>query len=211
MQWTKQRKMMISGGLAVFSVALALAARKLSCSLAALAMGCSTLGDALLAGYPGCFAKVNNRQAKGGLVFLGAHILYIAALLVSSGKDISVLLPCFTLPFVLFFCVTVLHGALFYFRVCSPVPRFFFAAAFLYLLMAGVHAAAAVTVSGLSGGWYALNVAGALLFYLSDAILLARKYGAARGKHITAMIWITYVPAQFCLLIGFFLARQAPA
>ena len=76
--------------------------------------------------------------------------------------------------------------------------------------MVGIHAASAVTVYGQAGGSYLLNAAGAILFYLSDAILLARKYGAVRGKNVTALIWITYVPAQICLITGIFLAQNMP-
>ena len=207
---TKQRKMIISGGLTLFSAVLALLARSLPCCLAALAMGTSTLGDALLAGYPGCFAEIENKLVKGAVAFFAAHILYICALFVSYGKDVPALLPHFVLPFSLFFVLTVLHGAFFYSRGGSAVSPAFFAAAFFYLLTVGIHAAAAFTVAGQSDGGYLLNAAGALLFYLSDAILLARKYGAIRGKYITALIWLTYVPAQLCLITGIYLMRTAP-
>ena len=73
-------------------------------------------------------------------------------------------------------------------------------------MTAGLHGAAAVCVCAQTGGHFALNVAGAALFYLSDAVLLARKYGAVGGKYTTALIWLTYVPAQLCLMLGFFLA-----
>ncbi|MBR6184694.1 MAG: hypothetical protein IKQ41_00355 [Clostridia bacterium] len=207
MRLTKRIKILISGSLFVLSAVLALLAGKLSCALAALAMGVSAVGDALLAGYPGCFAEIKNRLTKGGLVFLAAHILYILALIASTGKSARALLPDFARPFSLFFGLTALHGALFYFRARSPVPRAFFAAAFFYLLTAGAHAAAAIAVFGQSGGGYALNVAGTLLFYLSDAILLARKYGAVQGKRVSSLIWCTYVPSQLCLIIGFYLTR----
>ena len=52
MRLTKKRKMTISGGLTAFAVVLAVLSRSSCCYLAALAMGISTLGDALLAGYP---------------------------------------------------------------------------------------------------------------------------------------------------------------
>ena len=204
---TKQRKMMISGGLFALSVILAVLAGTHSGALAALAMGISAFGDALLAGYPNCLARIKNRLPKGGLVFLAAHILYIRALIVSFGKDVFALLPHFALPFFVFFGLTLLHGALFYFRAHSTVTRAFFAAAFLYLLTVGVHAATAITVQGLSGGRYTLSVAGALLFYLSDAILLAQKYAALSGRRISSLIWITYSPAQLGLIIGLYMVR----
>ena len=205
MKQTKQGKLLISGGLTIFAVVLALAARRPSCFLGALAMGTSTLGEALLAGYPGCFKNVENRLTKGGLVFLAAHILYICALLVSSGREAGPFLSRFALPFAGFFCLTALLGAIFYIHGRSSVSLAFFIAAFLYLLTVGVHAAVALTISGQSGGGYMLSVAGTLLFYLSDAILLAREFKAVRGKHITALIWLTYVPAQFCLVLGLYL------
>ncbi len=197
---------MISGGLTALSAALALLARRPACCIAALAMAVSTLGDGMLAGYPGCFAGVKNRLTKGGLIFFAAHVLYILALLTASGKASRVLAPSFAPPFCLFLGLTVLHGALFYVRARSTTPRAFFAAAILYLLTVGIHAAAAIAVSGQAGGAFALNVAGALLFYLSDAILLAGKYGAIRGKRVPLLIWLTYVPAQLCLMLGFFLS-----
>ena len=207
---TKQRKMIISGGLTVCSVALALLARSFPCYLAAFAMMASMLGDALLAGYPERFAEIRNKLIKGAFAFFTAHILYICALLCSYGKNITALLPHFALPFSLFLALTVLHGAVFHSRTRSAVSPAFFTAAFSYLLTVGIHAAAAVTVSGQAGGGYLLSAAGAILFYLSDATLLARKYGAIRGKYVTALIWLTYVPAQLCLMTGIFLMRNAP-
>lgn len=204
--WTKERKVMISGGLTALSILLALLARRTSCALAALAMAISFVADALLAGFPGCFSTLRHRLTKGGLIFLAAHLVYILALIRASGRDVPTLLRSFAFPFALFFCLTALHGALFYFRFHSSVSRGFFVAAFLYLLTVGVHAAAAIAVYAPSGGWFALNVAGTLLFYLSDAILLGRKYGAIRGAGTTSLIWITYIPAQLCLILGFFLA-----
>ena len=205
MRLTKKRKMTISGGLTAFAVVLAVLSRSSCCYLAALAMGISTLGDALLAGYPEC---IENKLAKGALAFFAAHILYICTLLVSYGKSIPALLPRFALPFVLFLALTVLHGLLFYSRGNSGFSTGLFTAASFYLLTVGIHAAAAVTVYGQAGGWYLLSAAGAILFFLSDAVLLARKYGAVRGKYVTAVIWLTYVPAQLCLITGIFLTRS---
>ena len=205
MRLTKKRKMTISGGLTAFAVVLAVLSRSSCCYLAALAMGISTLGDALLAGYPEC---VENKLVKGALAFFAAHILYICTLLVSYGKSIPALLPRFALPFVLFLALTVLHGLLFYSRGNSGFSTGLFTAASFYLLTVGIHAAAAVTVYGQAGGGYLLSAAGAILFFLSDAILLARKYGAVRGKYVTAVIWLTYVPAQLCLITGIFLTRS---
>ena len=205
MRLTKKRKMTISGGLTAFAVVLAVLSRSSCCYLAALAMGISTLGDALLAGYPEC---VENKLVKGALAFFAAHILYICTLLVSYGKSIPALLPRFALPFVLFLALTVLHGLLFYSRGNSGFSTGLFTAASFYLLTVGIHAAAAVTVYGQAGGGYLLSAAGAILFFLSDAVLLARKYGSVRGKYVTAVIWLTYVPAQLCLITGIFLTRS---
>lgn len=205
MRLTKKRKMTISGGLTAFAVVLAVLSRSSCCYLAALAMGISTLGDALLAGYPEC---VENKLVKGALAFFAAHILYICTLLVSYGKSIPALLPRFALPFVLFLALTVFHGLLFYSRGNSGFSTGLFTAASFYLLTVGIHAAAAVTVYGQAGGGYLLSAAGAILFFLSDAVLLARKYGAVRGKYVTAVIWLTYVPAQLCLITGIFLTRS---
>ena len=200
--------MTISGGLTAFAVVLAVLSRSSCCYLAALAMGISTLGDALLAGYPEC---VENKLVKGALAFFAAHILYICTLLVSYGKSIPALLPRFALPFVLFLALTVLHGLLFYSRGNSGFSTGLFTAASFYLLTVGIHAAAAVTVYGQAGGGYLLSAAGAILFFLSDAVLLARKYGTVRGKYVTAVIWLTYVPAQLCLITGIFLTRSVSA
>lgn len=202
---TKQRKMIISGSLTAFAVVLAVLSHSSCCYLAALAMGISTLGDALLAGYPEC---VENKLVKGALAFFAAHILYICTLFVSYGKSIPALLPRFALPFVLFLALTVLHGLLFYSRGNSGFSTGLFTAASFYLLTVGIHAATAVTVYGQAGGGYLLSAAGAILFFLSDAVLLARKYGAVRGKYVTAVIWLTYVPAQLCLITGIFLTRN---
>lgn len=206
MQWTKQRKMIISGGLTVLSLALALLARRPSCWLAALAMAVSSVGDGLLAGHPKCFAAVQNKLTKGGMVFLAAHILYITALILASGQRLETLLPRFWGPFAVFAALTVLHGALYFFPKHDRPPLAFFAAAFCYLLTAGIHGAAAFCVATQAEGNFLLNAIGAALFFLSDASLLARKYGAIGGENVTDFIWLTYIPAQLCLLLGFYFA-----
>lgn len=206
-RWTKEQKMMISGGLSVLAVALALLARKPSCWLAAIAMAVSTVGDGLLAGYPRCFASVQNKLTKGGMIFFAAHVLYIPALVVASGQDLAVLLPSFWGPFSVFAALTVLHGTLGFSHPSSRPPLTFFVPAFLYLLTVGVHGAAAVCVSMQTGGRFVLNAAGAVLFYLSDAILLARKYGVLQSERAEGWIWLTYIPAQLCLLLGFYISQ----
>lgn len=206
MWWTDQRKMLCSGGLTALAVILALVIRRPYGYLAALAMAVSTLGDGLLAGYPKVFAPVRDRLIKGGLIFLAAHILYILALILASGREFKALLAHFWVPFAVFAALTVLHGLVFYFRASSRPPFSFFLAAFFYLLTVAVHAAAAVCVCGQTGGRFFLNIVGAILFFLSDAILLASKYGADLGRRVTDLIWFTYAPAQLCLILGFFLS-----
>ena len=198
--------MIISGGLTGLSLVLALLARRPSCWLAALAMAVSSVGDGLLAGHPRCFASVRNKLTKGGIVFLAAHVLYIAALVLASGQRLETLLPRFQGPFAVFAALTALHGALYFFPKRARPPLTFFVAAFFYLLTAGVHGAAAFCVFGQTGGKFLLNAVGAALFFLSDAALLARKYGAISGERATDFIWLTYVPAQLCLMLGFYLA-----
>ena len=206
MRWTKERKMMISGGLTLLALALALLARRPSCWLAALAMGVSSVGDGLLAGYPRCFASVQNKLTKGGLVFFVAHVLYILALVWASGRGLAALLPAFWGPFAVFAGLTVLHGTLYFHPSSSRPSLTFFVPAFLYLLTVGVHGAAAVCVSIQTGGRFFLNAVGAVLFYLSDAILLARRSGVLKSERATDFIWLTYIPAQLCLLLGFYFA-----
>lgn len=198
--------MMISGGLTVLAVILALLASKPYCWLAALAMTVSCVGDGLLAGHPKCFASVQNKLTKGGIVFLAAHILYIAALVLASGQRLETLLPRFWGPFAVFAALTALHGILYFLPKQNRPPITFFLPAFFYLMTAGVHGAAAFCVFGQTGGKLLLNAIGAVLFFLSDAILLARRYGAIGGEHVTDFIWLTYIPAQLCLLLGFYFA-----
>ncbi len=206
MQWTKQLKMMISGVLTVLSLVLALQARRPSCWVAALAMAVSSVGDGLLAGHPKCFASVRNKLTKGGIVFLAAHILYITALVLATGQRVETLLPHFWGPFAVFAGLTALHSVLYFFMKHDRPPLAFFAAAFCYLLTVGVHGAAAFCAAAQADGNFVLNAIGAALFFLSDASLLARKYGAISGECVTDFIWLTYIPAQLCLLLGFYLA-----
>lgn len=198
--------MAISDSLTVLAVVFALLARRPWCTLAALAMAVSSVGDGLLAGYPACFRPVQNRLVKGGLVFFAAHILYILALIRVSGQSAEALLPHFGIPFLIFALLIAIHGYVFYIRAASQAPRAFFAAATCYLLSVGIHAAMAVCVYAQTGGVLILNVIGALLFFLSDAILMARKYVPADEKRTSLLVWLTYVPAQLCLILGFFLA-----
>ncbi|MBR5108548.1 MAG: hypothetical protein IK099_00005 [Clostridia bacterium] len=206
MWWTNQKKLVSSAGLAVLALALALLSRKPCCWLAASAMALSTLGDGVLAGYPKLFSPVKNRLTKGGLIFFAAHILYILALITASGPDAASLLPHFWAPFSAFAAMTVLHGIVFYFRAASRPSLGFFSAAFFYLLAVSVHAGAAVCLFAQLGIRFLPNAVGAVLFFLSDAILLAHKYGFGKGKHVSDLIWFTYVPGQLCLILGFFLA-----
>ena len=198
--------MMISGGMTLLAVILALIARKPWSWLAASAMAVSTVGDALLAGCPSFLQPVKDRLTKGGLVFFVAHCLYILALIRVSGQSAAALLPHFWGPCLVFVLLAAGHGCLFYFRAASKAPRAFFAAASAYLLAVGLHAAAAVCVYSRTGGATILNVLGAALFFLSDAILLARKYVPSDEKRTSFLVWATYVPAQLCLILGFFLA-----
>ncbi len=211
MRWTKREKMAVSGTLTVCAAVLAAAGRTPSCLLAAAAMGLSTLGDALLAGIPARLSGGGSRLVKGGAAFLAAHILYLWALFMACGQEGRTIPSGFAPPIFLFSALTALLCAGFFLRARSRVPRLFSAAAFFYLLTVGIHAAAAVTAAGRWGGGFFLNAAGAVLFYLSDGILLARKYGSVRGKHTEAWIWLTYVPAQLCLLTGFFLTGRSSA
>lgn len=206
MRWTERRRMAISGGLTVLAAALALWAHKPWSGWAALAMAVSTVGDGLLAGYPACFRPVKNKLIKGGAVFFAAHCLYILALIKASGENVKALLPLLLIPGLVFASFTVLHGSLLYFHAGSRPSLGFFAAAMGYLLTAGLHAALAVCVCARGGGRLSLNAAGAMLFYLSDFVLLARKLGDVGGKYTTDLIWLTYIPAQLCLMAGFFLA-----
>ena len=205
MKRPEQRKMMISGGLTALAVILAMLSRNAWNWLAALAMAVSTVGDGLLAGYPSCFQPVKDRLTKGGLVFFAAHCLYILALIRVSGQSVEALLPHFWIPCLVFVFLTAGHGYLFYFRKGSQAPLAFFAAATAYLLTAGIHGAMAVCVYTQTGGSIGLNVLGSALFFLSDCILLARKYVPSDEKLTSALVWITYAPAQLCLILGFFL------
>ena len=203
---TRRTKMLISGSLTILAAVLALAARRPWNGVAALAMAVSSMGDGLLAGYPGCFRAVRDRLIKGGAIFLIAHWLYILALVLASGREFGQLLSGFWLPAFVFTVLTLLIGCLFVTRSSARHPRSFIAAAMVYLLTVGLHCAMAVCVFRETDGHFALNVAGALLFYLSDTILLSRQFMVIGEKYGDALIWLTYVPAQFCLILGFFLA-----
>lgn len=205
--WTEQRKKTCSIGLTLLAAALALWARTAWSAAAALAMAVSAVGDGLLAGYPACFQKVKDRLIKGGLVFFAAHCLYMLALVLYARRSVQALLPPFLLPALVFLLLSCLHGYWFCLRGASNVPLSFFAASMAYLLTVGAHAALAVCVSAQSGGPIWISAVGAALFYLSDAILLAYKYGRVPGKDCSSPVWFTYAPAQLLLLMGFFLAR----
>lgn len=197
--------MRISCGLTALALVLALLARKPACWLAALAMAVSTVADALLAGHPKPFAPVRHKLIKGGLVFFAAHIVYIIALIRITGQRAEALLPFFWGPFAVFAALAALHGALFYAPARARVSPVFFAAALFYLLTVSVHAGAAFGVWTQTGRCF-LNTAGTVLFFLSDAVLLARRYGAVGYERATDVIWLTYIPAQLCLMLGFYLA-----
>ena len=185
---------------------LSLIARKPWSLCAALAMAVSTAGDCVLAGWPSFLKALQNRLIKGGAVFFLAHCLYIAALVIASGKDGRVLPEDLCIPLICFAALTVLHAALFYRRAAGSTPRIRQAAAFFYLLTVGLHAALALTVCLCVNGRMVPNAVGAALFFLSDAVVLARGFGGAHIPHSTAIIWGTYIAAQLCLMTGFFIA-----
>ena len=205
--WTKQRKKICSVGLAFLAAALALWSGTPWSAAAALAMAVSAVGDGLLAGYPACFQKAKGKLIKGGLVFFAAHCLYMLALVLYARRGVQALLPRFPLPALGYLLLSCLHGYWFYFRGASNASLSFFAAAMVYLLTVGAHGTLAVCVSAQTGGPIWLNAIGAALFYLSDAILLANKYGRRSGKDCSSPVWFTYAPAQLFLILGFFLAR----
>ncbi len=207
MFWTKKRKITCSVGLTLLAAVLSLRSGTSWSALAAVSMAVSAVGDGLLAGYPVCFQKGKDRLIKGGLAFFAAHCLYMLALVLYSGQSIRALLPHILLPALGYLFLSCLHGYWFYFRGASNVSLSFFAAATAYLFTVGAHGALAVCVSLQTGGPIWLNAIGAALFYLSDAILLGNKYRPGAGKDCASLVWFTYAPAQFCLILGFFLVR----
>lgn len=194
--------MQLSFCLTVAAVTLALIARKPWSLPAALGMAVSTVGDGVLAGYPPFLRPRKNRLVWGGTVFFIAHLVYMAALCMASGGNAGTLLPFLLVPGFVFVLLTALQGGLWRVRGASGP---FFAAAWGYLLTAGLHAALAFCVWAAIGRM-ALNAAGAALFYLSDSALLAARMGTAREKTARFLVWPTYTAAQLCLMTGFFLA-----
>ena len=205
MDRTKPIKMAISCGLTALAAALALLARKPWSALAALAMAVSSVGDGLLAGWPACFRSVKEKLVKGGVVFFFAHCLYILSLFLASRQRADGLPARLGLAASGFAALTVLLIGLSYFRSPKRPPRAFFAACAAYLLAVGMHAALAVCAYASFGGAFILQMIGALLFFLSDAVLLTGKMDPSLGKKFNFLIWPTYVPAQLCLMLGFFL------
>lgn len=202
MEWTNQRKMLLSFGLTGTAAALALIARKPWSLPAALGMAISTVGDGVLAGYPPFLRPRENRLVWGGAVFFIAHLVYMAALCMAAGRNMAALTPFLGLPVLAFVLLTALQGGLWRVRGASGA---FFAAAWGYLLIAGLHAALAMCVCAATGRM-ALNVAGAALFYLSDSVLLIARMGTAHDKTARFLVWPAYTAAQLCLMLGFFLA-----
>ncbi len=206
MEWTSRGKMLLSAGLTAAAAALALTARKPWSAFAALAMAVSTVGDGILAGYPPFLRLRKNSLVTGGIVFLAAHGLYMAALYIASGKNAAALMPYFGITAPVFALLTVLQACLWRSRANSSVSGALWAAAAGYLLIAGLHAALAFCICAGTGGRMALNTAGAALFFLSDSVLLSARFGIVGQKTARLLIWPTYAAAQICLMTGFFLA-----
>lgn len=204
---TAKRRMLLSITCSALAIVLALAAHKPWSLTAAAAMGLSTVADGLLAGWPAPLRRlVKNRLYTGGAIFLLVQLLYLLSLLRAADASLQNLFAAAPAPFFVYPALCAVHWLLCYRLKHSERPPADSVAVTLYLCVVGLHAAAAASACTLTDGRLALPAAGAAFFFLSDAVLLGRRYGKREWQHSTELIWGTYLIAQACLMLGFYWA-----
>lgn len=137
--------------------------------------------------------RLPNRVLGGIAVFGLAHLAYLAGMLGLNGA-----LGLGALPLMLAWAAAFLVAAVIYWRLAVDVPaapRPLRAGALGYLVLLAAMAGAAWGIAGRAPGLWML-AAGALLFFISDAILGNQIFRANNWRGVGDVVWATYIVGQ---------------
>lgn len=166
-------KLGFSFALLIFSLGVTLATKN---KYVFLAMLCSSAGDILIMSSRGCFGKKENQFENGVIAFAMAHLAYMVAMpTYLSDTCLYIALWCFVLIIFLNFNAKIKQGI----WICIPYA--------VCLALNAVNSWSYGTLAGIGG----------TLFLVSDAILSVFE---KKNPKWQIAIWVTYVPAQICLL-----------
>ncbi len=181
--------------------------------LVCAALGFSWLGDAMLGYYPPVIGKIRDPFVTGMGMFSLAQITYTIAFGISLsqmpqrhmrlpgailGADIiGSLLPVYLLAGVFFWAVTALKSK-------RPWPLKIAALVYAELVCIMAAYACAAAFTGTTFVWPL--ILGGLLFIASDGVIALRIFQERFPNDLRyeIAVWVTYVPAQLCLLLGAF-------
>jgi uncharacterized membrane protein YhhN len=155
----------------------------------AIGMSLSYLADLIMAGM----IRVPNRVLGGMIVFGLAHLAYLAALF-----SLDRALGLGAGPAMLGWAVAFLLIAVVYWRFAVDTPRTprpLRVGALGYLVLLAVMTGVAWGVAGSGPGLWTL-AAGAMLFFVSDAILGNQIFRDHTWPGVGDVVWITYIAGQ---------------
>lgn len=167
-------KLLFSLALLIFSLGVAMVAKN---KYIFLAMLCSSAGDILIMSSRGCITgKKENQFENGVIAFAMAHLAYMVAMPTElSDTCLYIAIWCFVLIIFLNFNAKIKQGI----WICIPYA--------VCLALNAVNSWSFSTFAGIGG----------ILFLVSDAILSVFEKKSPKWQ---LAIWVTYVPAQICLL-----------
>lgn len=179
--------------------------------LCCAALGCSWIGDAMLARYAPVAGKVRDPFLAGMGAFAVAQILYISAFALSLSRMPALrarvpgeALGVEVLPTALL--VLLLMGLLFWALCVLRAPKHTLPlkiAVLVYAELLCAMAALAFSASFTGDGVAWPLWAGGLLFMISDALIAVNLFtDRIPERFYDALVWGTYAPAQIMLLVG---------
>lgn len=204
---TKPRKMIISSCMLVLSAVLMCATNRAWGSIAFLGMLLSWVADAMLAQFPQPLTRLKSKSFFiGAMLFVAAHVCYIVCMMMMGQAGAYPGLPdAYILIAIPFALLCVGHWVKYFRHEESQRNIGFSIAASSYLLLVGVMATFAIRLFILSGYRYWALPLGALLFFVSDCVLVRREYRKSATRFTPYVIWGTYISAQLLLMAGLYL------
>lgn len=165
---------------------------------AVFAMLFSSIGDYVL-GSPHLKARWGNPLPLGMLSFGLAHIFYIIGFSRQAGAKV------FNLASLLMLLILAIWIMTFCMRRINEAPAAMRIGMLIYTGLICVMGIFAAGAAGAIGGAFWMAPIGALLFILSDSLILDEQASGGRVDR-GLQIWMTYVPAQVLLILTAFFA-----
>jgi uncharacterized membrane protein YhhN len=187
--------------MSLFAVILALIFGTADRFLCMTAMILSTGGDILLMNFRGLKKYLPDYFAVGAIFFMAAHVVYTAAFtylikirsysLINTGFIYGIIL--IAAAFVLLTYLTIKTG---HFRIGMYIL------CFVYLIIIGANCCVIFSFAYSAGGWALYAAAGALSFFISDAIIGLDRLAGITSPLLNELIWWFYPVGQVLILIG---------